>query len=582
MVPYGGVSTGGRPPSLLALNPGAWVVAGVDIGATHATAALADLAGTDPRRAPEDLDVATGPEHVLGWVETVIPELLADQRRDVAELAAIGIGLPGPVEHSTGRAINPPIMPGWDRYDVPAHVQRAFDVPVLIDNDVNIMALGEQHAHLPDVADLVFIKVAPASVPASSPAASCSAAPRAPPATSATCSCRAPPTSPAAAATRAASRRSPRCRRWRPGCARPGWRSTATTTWSGSSARGDPLAIALVRQAGRDLGEVLATLVNLMNPSAIVIGGSLALAGESLLAGIRETVYQRSLPLATEHLRIVTSLAGERAGVIGAAALAIGHVLSPEFIEAAIEQAALRRPTGLTAATPLIRVPHPVESRLVPRSIVLCALLSRASRPRGRTTERGGTATQRRTGATQRGGRRDSTGCEARLNGVGGATQREGRRARRRTPCARGRSGGRGSRTRTSIGSATLPSEVTCRIPNASGIVSGQQHRRHGRAEPLREQGDARGPSSRAWSAAGRARDASQPAVNSSALDAVAVVVARPLGPVVEEHADAWRRRTPASATRHAHFSNPTGSRRRQTTNAQSVNATNTGSQIFP
>ena len=51
-------------------------------------------------------------------------------------------------------------MPGWDRYDVPAHVQRAFDVPVLIDNDVNIMALGERHAHLADVDDLVFIKVA--------------------------------------------------------------------------------------------------------------------------------------------------------------------------------------------------------------------------------------------------------------------------------------------------------------------------------------------------------------------------------------------------------------------------------------
>ena len=62
------------------------------------------------------------------------------------------------------------------------------------------------------------------------------------------------------------------------------------------------------------------------------------MAGESLLAGIREVVYQRSLPLATEHLRVVTSRAGERAGVLGAAALAIGHVLSPD----AIEEASLR------------------------------------------------------------------------------------------------------------------------------------------------------------------------------------------------------------------------------------------------
>ena len=77
-----------------------------------------------------------------------------------------------------------------------------------------------------------------------------------------------------------------------------------------------------------------------------MIGGSLAEAGESLLAGIREVVYQRSLPLATEHLRIVTGQAGERAGVLGAAALAIGHVLSPEYIEARSARAGLTSRPG--------------------------------------------------------------------------------------------------------------------------------------------------------------------------------------------------------------------------------------------
>ena len=90
-----------------------------------------------------------------------------------------------------------------------------------------------------------------------------------------------------------------------------------------------------VRQAGRDLGDVVATLVNLINPSVVVIGGQMATASEHLIAGIREVVYQRSLPLATEQLRIMPSTAGERAGVLGAAAMAIGHVLSPEAIEEA-------------------------------------------------------------------------------------------------------------------------------------------------------------------------------------------------------------------------------------------------------
>ncbi len=76
-------------------------------------------------------------------------------------------------------------------------------------------------------------------------------------------------------------------------------------------------------------------IVNFINPSVVVIGGALATAGEHLLAGIREEVYRRSLPLATEHLQIVPSVTGEQSGVLGAAAMAISHVLSPEAIEQA-------------------------------------------------------------------------------------------------------------------------------------------------------------------------------------------------------------------------------------------------------
>ena len=339
VAPYGdGVSTGGRPPSLLALNPSARVVAGADVGATHARIALADLAGTILVERREDLDVATGPEHVLGRVEQQIAEMLGEQNRTVAELAAIGIGLPGPVEHSTGRAINPPIMPGWDRYDVPAHVQRAFDVPVLIDNDVNIMALGERHAHLAEVDDLVFIKVATGI---GAGIVSGGVLQRGAQGTAGDLG--------HVAVARGAD---VVCRCGNRGCleaiaAGPALaaalRDAGVDAGSGADVvrlvrGGDATAVRVVRQAGRDLGEVVATLVNLINPSAIVIGGSLADAGESLLAGIREVVYSRSLPLATEHLRVITARAGERAGVIGAAALAIGHVLSPD----AIDEASLR------------------------------------------------------------------------------------------------------------------------------------------------------------------------------------------------------------------------------------------------
>jgi predicted NBD/HSP70 family sugar kinase len=95
-------------------------------------------------------------------------------------------------------------------------------------------------------------------------------------------------------------------------------------------------ALQLLRQAGRDIGDVLAAAVSLFNPSVIVVGGSLSRAGEHLIAGVREVVYLRSLPLATQHLRIVQSHTGDRAGIIGAAVMVIDHALSPAQVDSLI------------------------------------------------------------------------------------------------------------------------------------------------------------------------------------------------------------------------------------------------------
>ncbi len=336
VAPVGGArSTGGRPPSLIAMNPAARVVAGVDVGATHAVAALTDLSGAVLGERRAALDVADGPDVVLGWVTSAIAELLEETKRPVRDLAAVGIGLPGPVEHSSGRPINPPIMPGWDRYDVPGHLQRTYAVPVLVDNDVNIMALGERGAYLPEVEDLIFVKVATgigAGIISGSRlqrgaqgTAGDLGHVRVSAGDGVLCRCgnegclEAIAAGPALAAALAAG----------------GLEVDSTAGVVELVRAGNGAAVQEVRRAGRDIGEVLATMVNLMNPSAVVIGGRLADAGEHLLAGIREVVYQRSLPLATEHLRIVASAAGAQAGVLGAATMAAEHVLSPEAIEAA-------------------------------------------------------------------------------------------------------------------------------------------------------------------------------------------------------------------------------------------------------
>ena len=331
----GGQSTGGRPPALFALNPAARVVVGVDIGATHARAVLSDLSGSLLAEMSEQIDVVEGPEVVLGWVVSTIRALLRRAGRKAEDLAAIGIGLPGPVEHSTGRPINPPIMPGWDRYDVPGFLQEHVAVPVLVDNDVNIMALGERQTHLSDVDDLVLVKVATGI---GGGIVSGGRLQRG-----------AQGTAGDLGHVHVAGHDDVRCRCGNLGCLEAVAAGPALA--AALSARGVPAgtgqdvvdlvragnadAVDVVRQAGRDIGGVVATMVNVINPSMIVIGGQLSAAGEHLLAGIREVVYQRSLPLATEHLSIQTSRAGAEAGVLGAAAMAIEHVLSPEAVEAA-------------------------------------------------------------------------------------------------------------------------------------------------------------------------------------------------------------------------------------------------------
>ena len=338
VAPFGGArSTGGRPPALFALNPTAKLVVGVDIGATHASAALTDLNGSILGELDARIAVADGPEAVMSWVVDAVRDLVDASERPIEDLSAIGIGLPGPVEHSTGRPINPPIMPGWDRFDVPGHLQETYPVPVLVDNDVNIMALGERRGHLRDVDDLVLIKVATGigagivSGGVLQRGAQGTAGDlghvRVPGADDVLCRCgnsgclEAVAAGPALAAAVRAQ-----------GEAAETGGDVVELVRSGSQ-----VAMAVVRQAGRDIGEVVATMVNLINPSVVVIGGQVAGAGEHLLAGIRESVYQRSLPLATEHLRIVTSRAGGEAAVLGASALAIEHVLSPDVVEAASE-----------------------------------------------------------------------------------------------------------------------------------------------------------------------------------------------------------------------------------------------------
>ncbi|WP_349428450.1 ROK family transcriptional regulator [Microbacterium sp. LWS13-1.2] len=326
------VSTGGRPPSQFALNPAAKVVIAADIGASHATVAVTDLSGSVLADQTEPLDIGLGPEHVLNWLVDGASTLLSRVGRDSSHVAAIGVGVPGPVEHSTGQPVNPPIMPGWDRFDIPGWLNQHLDVPVLVDNDVNIMALGERSVAWPAVDHLMFIKVA-TGIGAGLISGG-------------TLQRGAQGVAGDIGHVQVARAANVPCRCGNRGCLEAiasGPAIARTLREHGLEARtgsdvvdlvkrGNIEAVQAVRQAGRDIGEVLTICVSLINPSVIAIGGSMARVGEHLIAGVREVVYTRSIPLATEHLAIVQSATAERAAVIGASMLAIEHVLSPDAL----------------------------------------------------------------------------------------------------------------------------------------------------------------------------------------------------------------------------------------------------------
>ena len=331
-----GASTGGRRPTLLRFNADAGVVLAADLGATHGRLAVTNLAGKMLVEIAEDVAIAAGPKPVLEWLQHRFVELLKEAGRSSDLVRAIGVGVPGPVEFASGKPVNPPIMPGWHGFPLAASLRERFRVPVLVDNDVNMMALGEHSGHLREVADLVFVKVGTGIgmgivVNGAIYRGSIGSAGD-------------------VGHVQLQNHDDVVCNCGNHGCLEAiagGGALAAALTELGvhtSNARGvvdqvragNPEALRLVRQAGREIGSVLAAVINVLNPAVLVIGGDLAEAGELLLAGLREVIYQRSTALATHSLQISLSATGDRAGVLGAGWMAIEHILSPRAVDQAL------------------------------------------------------------------------------------------------------------------------------------------------------------------------------------------------------------------------------------------------------
>ncbi|MEV6613933.1 ROK family protein [Streptomyces sp. NPDC051051] len=327
---------GGRPSITLEFDDAHAVVLAADLDTRHARAAVLSLTGEVLAEHSGTLAVEDGPDAVLGELGGWFAELLEKAGHRADEVCGIGLAVPGPVDSETGLVVQPPIMPGWDGYDIRGRLARAFTeragtapVPVLVDNDANLMAYGEQRTGYPDCSAFVLVKVSTgigAGVVVGGEIfrgvdGGAGDIGHIRVGSEALCRCGSHGCLAAVASGGAVARR---------------LAETGVPAASGSDVRdllaaGHPGAAALAREAGRRVGDVLATVVTLLNPGVLMIAGDLA--GTSFVTGVRELLYQRALPRSTARLEVVTSRLGERAGLVGAGALVVEHLYAPGRVE---------------------------------------------------------------------------------------------------------------------------------------------------------------------------------------------------------------------------------------------------------
>ncbi|MFE1962149.1 ROK family protein [Streptomyces sp. NPDC059479] len=330
------VPSRGRPSRALQLNDSAGLLISVDVGEERTRIAITDLNTHVLADRVESLAVGEGPDSLLDKITATVREMIAEAELSHKPVAGIGLGLPAPVDYEAGRVLGWSIMSGWEGYDIRGHLSRTWQVPILIDNDVNLLTLAEHRRFWHDQRHLLYIKagtgvgsgmVIDGSINRGAQGAAGDIG-----------------------HVRINGFGDPQCRCGNLGCLESligGWalaRDLRSRQQGSHDARdvvaqirrGDGEAVARLRAAGRVLGEAVAYATSLLNPNVIVLGGMLGTTGDHLLAGVREVIYQRSLPLATRQLRIVPTKYKNRAGIAGAAYLVRDHVLHPATLDATL------------------------------------------------------------------------------------------------------------------------------------------------------------------------------------------------------------------------------------------------------
>jgi glucokinase-like ROK family protein len=328
----GGINVhNGRPPVVLEIDPTRGFVVGIDFGATHLTILVADLGAHILQEAEIPININDGPQACIDQANHLLRELLAKAGRELTDINAIGVGVPGPIVSDAGMVLAPPIMPGWDRFPIRDTLVKMWGCPVSLSNDSELGALGEWAAGAGrGEQNLAYIKIGTGigaglllegqiyrgvtgsageighlTIEENGPL----------------CACGNHGCLEAIAGGRAIAQQAreiaQKDQRTELANIKPIESITARDV--ASAARlGDLAAQQILNRAGTYVGIAIAGVVNMFNPGMVIIGGGVAQSGDILLEPIRLAVQRRSLPAATRAVRITTAMLGRRSSSMGA------------------------------------------------------------------------------------------------------------------------------------------------------------------------------------------------------------------------------------------------------------------------
>jgi glucokinase-like ROK family protein len=335
-----GPATGGRRPIMLELNPRRGYLVGIDLGASHYSLVVTDFAGHVLNEAEARLDIRMDPVSYLNKIDEALRLMLSDAQLDMDDVLAIGMGVPGPISSAAGMVVAPPIMPGWDKYPIRVNAQKLWGRPVSLNNDAELGAVGEwAHGAGRGERHLAYIKVGTGvgagllldgkifqgATGCAGEIGHVTVRDNGPLCTCGNYGCLEVMAGGAAIANKAreavlAGKRTQLASIHTP--------NEITARDVAHAARlGDLVAQQIIAEAGGYLGIGIAILVNMFNPSMIVIGGGVAQVGDLLLDPIRQVVRDRSLRSASQAVRITAAVLGRRSSSMGAVVQALNIAL---------------------------------------------------------------------------------------------------------------------------------------------------------------------------------------------------------------------------------------------------------------